>query len=281
MCESCGCAAGGTEVVVGGHRVVPRSGDAAVLTHLLADNDATAAHNREHIEAHGVLAVNLMSSPGAGKTALLEATIEALHREFRFGVIEGDLETENDAARIRRHNVPAVQITTGTACHLDAEMVHAALHDTAAGPARHPVHRECRQPGLPGRLRAGPAPQRHAAVGDRGRRQAGEIPGDVPRLGPGADHQGGPAAAFGRFRSGAGGSGDPAPGQCRRRCSPCRRAGTRDGTLGRLAAGRTGGPAPRGWGWQPRHDLRGGMACADPRAGPPAAVPDHECLRRA
>ncbi len=129
MCESCGCAAGGTEIVVGGHRVVPQPGDAAVLTRLLADNDATAAHNREHIEAHGVLAVNLMSSPGAGKTALLEATIEALHREFRIGVIEGDLETENDAARIRRHNVPAVQINTGTACHLDAEMVHAALHD--------------------------------------------------------------------------------------------------------------------------------------------------------
>jgi len=129
MCDSCGCAAGGTEVVIGGHRIVPQTGDAAVLTRLLAENDATAAHNREHIEEHGVLAVNLMSSPGAGKTALLEATIETLHREFRFGVIEGDLETENDAERIRRHHVPAVQINTGTACHLDAEMVHEALHE--------------------------------------------------------------------------------------------------------------------------------------------------------
>jgi len=103
--------------------------DVAVVERLLAQNDAVAAHNRAHIEQHGVLAINLMSAPGAGKTALLEATIETLRREFRFGVIEGDLETENDAARIRRHHVPAVQITTGSACHLDAEMVHEALHE--------------------------------------------------------------------------------------------------------------------------------------------------------
>jgi hydrogenase nickel incorporation protein HypB len=70
-----------------------------------------------------------MSSPGAGKTALLEATIDALGRELRIAVIEGDLETDNDARRIRAHGIPAVQITTGNACHLDAEMIHRALHD--------------------------------------------------------------------------------------------------------------------------------------------------------
>ncbi len=91
-------------------------------------NDHTAAHNRQHFEHHGVLAVNLMSSPGAGKTALLEATIDALGDEFSIAVIEGDLETENDAERIRRHGVQAIQITTGSACHLDAHMVHDALH---------------------------------------------------------------------------------------------------------------------------------------------------------
>jgi hydrogenase nickel incorporation protein HypB len=69
-----------------------------------------------------------MSSPGSGKTALLEATIEALAGELRIAVIEGDLETENDAERIRAKGVPAVQIATGTACHLDAHMVHDALH---------------------------------------------------------------------------------------------------------------------------------------------------------
>jgi hydrogenase nickel incorporation protein HypB len=70
-----------------------------------------------------------MSSPGAGKTALLEATIEALGDEFSIAVIEGDLETENDAQRIRDKGVPALQISTGSACHLDAHMVHDALHE--------------------------------------------------------------------------------------------------------------------------------------------------------
>jgi hydrogenase nickel incorporation protein HypB len=70
-----------------------------------------------------------MSSPGSGKTSLLEATIDALGDQMRFAVIEGDLATENDATRLRARGVPAIQITTGSACHLDAHMVHAALHE--------------------------------------------------------------------------------------------------------------------------------------------------------
>ena len=85
-----------------------------VLENLLAANDRVARHNREHFDAHGVLVINLMSSPGAGKTALLEATIAALRSRYRIAVIEGDLETDQDAARIRAQGVPAVQITTGT-----------------------------------------------------------------------------------------------------------------------------------------------------------------------
>jgi hydrogenase nickel incorporation protein HypB len=100
-----------------------------VLQDLLAANDRVALHNREHFDEHGVLAINLMSSPGAGKTALLEATIMALGNRYRIAVIEGDLETDNDAARIRAHGVPALQITTGTACHLDAHLIHRALHE--------------------------------------------------------------------------------------------------------------------------------------------------------
>jgi hydrogenase nickel incorporation protein HypB len=100
-----------------------------VLKGLLDANDHEALHNREHFERHNVLAINLMSSPGAGKTALLEATIEALGDGLRVAVVEGDLETENDAERIRAKGVPAVQISTGSACHLDAHMVHTALHD--------------------------------------------------------------------------------------------------------------------------------------------------------
>jgi hydrogenase nickel incorporation protein HypB len=95
---------------------------------ILHENDRQAEHNRAHFRAAGVLVVNVMSSPGAGKTSLLEATILALRGRMRVAVIEGDLETENDARRIRGAGAAAVQITTGGACHLDAAMVHAAAH---------------------------------------------------------------------------------------------------------------------------------------------------------
>lgn len=133
MCETCGCTItpGNERLIRGdGRRATTADGKAAVtvLQGLLSENDHQAEHNREHFDRHGVLAINLMSSPGAGKTALLEATIDALGGELAIGVIEGDLETENDANRIRARGVPAVQISTGSACHLDAHMVHDALH---------------------------------------------------------------------------------------------------------------------------------------------------------
>lgn len=134
MCKDCGC--GITDTGSGTHvhgRLAPAAHTSveplSVLRNLLSENDRIAAHNREHLDAHGVLAINLMSSPGAGKTALLERTIEALGGKLGIAVIEGDLATENDARRIRARGVPAVQITTGSACHLDARMVHDALHD--------------------------------------------------------------------------------------------------------------------------------------------------------
>ncbi len=120
MCETCGCNVTPSNSHVGE--------SVEVLKGLLDANDHQAAHNREHFQRHGVFAVNLMSSPGAGKTALLEATIDALDGETRVAVIEGDLETENDAERIRAKGVTAHQISTGSACHLDAHMVHGALH---------------------------------------------------------------------------------------------------------------------------------------------------------
>ncbi|MGD8378060.1 MAG: hydrogenase nickel incorporation protein HypB [Gammaproteobacteria bacterium] len=128
MCDTCGC-----NVTPGNEHLAKQlhageSSAVEVLSDLLSANNRQAGHNRRHFDRHGVLALNLMSSPGAGKTALLEATIEALGDELRIGVIEGDLETENDAARIRSYGIPAVQISTGTACHLDAHMVHDALH---------------------------------------------------------------------------------------------------------------------------------------------------------
>ena len=128
MCDTCGC-----NITPGNEHLAREKNEqgrdaVTVLKNLLSANDREAAHNRAHFDQHGVLALNLMSSPGAGKTSLLEATIEAIKNELRIAVIEGDLETENDAARIRARGVPAVQITTGSACHLDAHMVHSALH---------------------------------------------------------------------------------------------------------------------------------------------------------
>jgi hydrogenase nickel incorporation protein HypB len=136
MCDTCGC-----NITVGNEHLISAGGKlektesgreaVSVLHSLLHENDHTALHNREHFNSHGVVAINLMSSPGAGKTSLLEATIKSLGEEYSIAVIEGDLETENDAERIRKHGVPAVQITTGSACHLDAHMVHDALHQLA------------------------------------------------------------------------------------------------------------------------------------------------------
>ena len=138
MCDTCGCnITHGNESLIrpGGKLARTESGKEAVtvLHSLLDENDHTAKHNREHFNGHNVLAINLMSSPGAGKTALLEATIKALKadasRDLSIAVIEGDLETENDAERIRKQGVEAIQIATGSACHLDAHMIHQALHN--------------------------------------------------------------------------------------------------------------------------------------------------------
>jgi len=97
-----------------------------VIKKILNKNDNEALHNRAHFDKHGVLAINLMSSPGSGKTTLLEKI--ACMADFKFGVIEGDLETSRDADRIRAKGIPAYQIQTGSACHLDAFMVHKGLH---------------------------------------------------------------------------------------------------------------------------------------------------------
>lgn len=99
-----------------------------VGTDLLANNDTTAQHNREHFIEHGVYVLNLMSGPGAGKTTLLERTVSALREKYRIAVIEGDVTTSEDADRIKAQGVLAVQINTGSACHLDARMVHKQLH---------------------------------------------------------------------------------------------------------------------------------------------------------
>ncbi|MFZ2889406.1 hydrogenase nickel incorporation protein HypB [Sulfuricurvum sp.] len=104
----------------------------SVIKKILDKNDQEAHHNREHFNEHGVLAINLMSSPGSGKTTLLEKM--GTLSPFKFGVIEGDLETSRDADRLTAVGIPAVQIQTGSACHLDAFMVHKGLHDLPLAP---------------------------------------------------------------------------------------------------------------------------------------------------
>ena len=98
-----------------------------VMQDVLQANDRIAGENRQLFRKNRNLVLNLMSSPGAGKTSLLERTAEKLAGKLRMGVVVGDIETTRDADRIGRFNVPAIQLTTGTACHLDANMVASAL----------------------------------------------------------------------------------------------------------------------------------------------------------
>ncbi len=139
MCKDCGCSITDSHKekhTHEHHNHNPNLSDrktVEVLTKILDANDKQAESNRRHFEEHGILAVNLMSSPGAGKTSLLEKTIELAGDELKIGVIEGDLETNRDAERIRAKGVPAYQITTGQACHLDAFMVHEGIHNLPLG----------------------------------------------------------------------------------------------------------------------------------------------------
>jgi hydrogenase nickel incorporation protein HypB len=93
---------------------------------LKARNDRQAAANRARFRGHGLLVLNLLSSPGSGKTALLERTLSAYGQRRRVGVVVGDLQTDNDARRLSGRGGPVVPITTGTVCHLEADMVDRA-----------------------------------------------------------------------------------------------------------------------------------------------------------
>jgi hydrogenase nickel incorporation protein HypB len=119
MCTTCGC---------GDPELVP----VELHEKILAGNDRAARHNREHFVEAGVLALNLMGSPGAGKTAVLEATAKAAAAKgWRLGAVSADLATDHDARRLEKAGIPSRAITTGQACHLDAELVHRSLHDFA------------------------------------------------------------------------------------------------------------------------------------------------------
>jgi hydrogenase nickel incorporation protein HypB len=153
MCTDCGCNEIGSILIdnvpdtLQTHRHLDSSGHIYEHSHphhhthtisvhqgILAKNDRVAEQNRQFLRDQGVLALNLLSSPGAGKTALIERMAQDLpqlggsdHHSLKMAVIVGDLATDNDAQRLRQAGAPAVQITTGNACHLEAAMVARAM----------------------------------------------------------------------------------------------------------------------------------------------------------
>ena len=152
MCTTCGCGQGETRIegeahshaytpvqahdhghgsLVQGHTHDTSSRLVQVEQDILAKNNQYAGGNRRYFAEHGIFALNLVSSPGSGKTSLLTRTVERLKGKAKIGVIEGDQQTSLDADRIRATGVPAVQINTGKGCHLDAHMVGHALEKLA------------------------------------------------------------------------------------------------------------------------------------------------------
>lgn len=105
--------------------------DAALGINLLHANQAGADDNRAHFDEWGLTCLNIMSSPGAGKTVLLERTLAALNDTVKMVVIEGDMTTELDAERLRKYGVPVIAINTGRSCHLDSKMVSGGIHQLA------------------------------------------------------------------------------------------------------------------------------------------------------
>lgn len=96
---------------------------------ILEKNDEIASENRNLFAKHGLFVINLVSSPGSGKTSLLERTLEYFNRSINIAVIEGDVQTDLDAKRIERFNIPVIQIVTHGACHLDANLIRDALQN--------------------------------------------------------------------------------------------------------------------------------------------------------
>jgi hydrogenase nickel incorporation protein HypB len=144
MCKECGCGLGGGDVKIGGHAhdhdhhpehghshqhhdhahsPAPGPFKLDLNRSLMEKNDRLAERNRGFFKAKKLLVLNVVSSPGSGKTTFIRETAAQLAGKLRVGVVVGDLATDNDAARLREVGIPVVQITTGTVCHLDAEMV--------------------------------------------------------------------------------------------------------------------------------------------------------------
>ena len=142
MCKECGCGLGGGDVKIGGHSHehdhhhrhshdhghghAPAPFKLDLNRSLMEKNNLLAERNRGFFRAKKLLVLNVVSSPGSGKTTFIRETAVKLAGKLRVGVIVGDLATDNDAARLKTAGIPVIQITTGTVCHLDADMVSKA-----------------------------------------------------------------------------------------------------------------------------------------------------------
>ena len=144
MCKECGCGLGGGDVKIGGHSHdhshhhghshdhehghshAPAAFKLDLNRSLMEKNNLLAERNRGYFRAKKLLVLNVVSSPGSGKTSFIRETAVKLAGKLRVGVIVGDLATDNDAARLKTAGIPVIQITTGTVCHLDADMVSKA-----------------------------------------------------------------------------------------------------------------------------------------------------------
>lgn len=143
MCDGCGCGSSAESITITRPGVKDESGSGHDHSHahhhdqqrtvkveqdILSNNNIIAEQNRKFFQSRNILALNLVSSPGSGKTTILERTIAMLSNELPLAVIEGDQQTLLDAERIEATGAPVVQVNTGAGCHLDAEMIHRALH---------------------------------------------------------------------------------------------------------------------------------------------------------
>ena len=202
---------------------------------ILDKNDQLASELRARFAENKVFVLDLLASPGSGKTSTILATIDALRDEFNIAVIEGDIASNVDAEKIKAQGIPAVQINTGGACHLESAMLKSRRGRAGPGAPR-PHHRGKRgQPRVPHGLRPGRERQGHDPVGARGRRQAAQVPRGVPGgRGRGAQQGGHPARVQLRSR-----------GVRERRCaSSIRRPPSSPSPPRRATAWR---PGPSGW----------------------------------
>lgn len=130
MCQDCGC----LENAQPPQQAISKGKEISIKQNILQKNKHIAEHNREHFGRTKTLCTNWISAPGSGKTSVLERLIHDNKETEKISVIEGDQQTDNDASRIRSAGAHAVQINTGAGCHLDAQMVHQALHELDLSP---------------------------------------------------------------------------------------------------------------------------------------------------